>query len=64
MESEIIRLSDDDLGAKLRAMGCYRSHLHVVLGEDTAEMEGLAREYMTILGDGTPAERYWRVVRA
>jgi LmbE family N-acetylglucosaminyl deacetylase len=63
MESEIVRLSGDDLGAKLRAMSCYRSHLHV-LWEDTAEMERLAREYMTIQGDGTPAERYWRVIRA
>ncbi len=62
LESEIILLTDDDFAARLRAMGCYRSHLHV-LWNDTAEMERLTREYMTVLGDGTPAERYWRVVR-
>jgi LmbE family N-acetylglucosaminyl deacetylase len=63
MESEITLLTSDDCAAKLRAMGCYRSHLHV-LWNDMAEMEQQARDYMTILGDGTPAERYWRVVRA
>ncbi len=61
LEAELAPLSADDLGAKLGAMGCYRSHLHV-LWNDAAEMERLAREFMNAIGDGTPAERYWRVV--
>lgn len=63
LECEVVPLTDDDFAAKLRAMGCYRSHLRV-LWSDAAEMERLAREYMSIVGDGTPAERCWRVVRA
>ncbi len=59
---EIVMLDADDCDAKLRAMGCYGSHLHV-LWNDPAEMERLAREYMVLVGDGTPAERFWRVVR-
>ena len=62
LESEIVMLSDDDCDAKLRAMGCYRSHLHI-LWNDPAEMERLTRDYMVLVGEGTPAERYWRVVR-
>ena len=61
-ESEIITLSDTDLDAKLRAMRCYRSHLQI-LWNDSTEMERLTRDYMLLVGDGTPAERYWRVVR-
>jgi LmbE family N-acetylglucosaminyl deacetylase len=61
-ESEVTMLSDADLDAKLKAMGCYRSHQQI-LWNDMAEMERLTREYMMLVGEGTPAERYWRVVR-
>ncbi len=59
---ETTRLSADDCDAKLQAMACYRSHLHV-LWNDAAEMEQLARAYMNAIGERTPAERCWRVVR-
>lgn len=62
LTSEVTPLSDDSLDAKLKAMGCYQSHLHV-LWNDAAEMEQLAREYMNTIGEGRPAERCWRVVR-
>jgi LmbE family N-acetylglucosaminyl deacetylase len=62
IESEIAALNDDDLAAKLRAMSSYRSHLSI-LWNDPAEMESLTRDYMLVVGEGTPAERYWRVVR-
>ena len=62
LESEITALSDEDLDAKLKAMSCYKSHLQI-LWNDSAEMERLTRDYMNLVGEGTPAERYWRVVR-
>lgn len=58
----VVALADDDLDAKLKAMQCYASHLHI-LWNDFAEMEAMAREFMLKCGDGTPAERFWRVVR-
>lgn len=58
---EVVPLSSDDLEAKLHALACYRSHLHV-LWSDAAEMERLARAHMNLIGEGTPAERYWRAV--
>ncbi len=61
MIEEVVRLSADDLAAKLRALRCYRSHLQV-LWNDAGEMEQSMRDYM-MMGDGTPAERCWRVVR-
>ncbi len=62
MTGEVVSLSEADLAAKLRALRCYRSHLQV-LWNDTAEMERLTREFMIMVGDGTPAERCWHVVR-
>ncbi len=62
MTEEVVRLSANDLAAKLRALRCYRSHLQV-LWNDTNEMEESIRDYMMRMGDGTPAERCWRVVR-
>jgi LmbE family N-acetylglucosaminyl deacetylase len=62
LDPEIRVLTDDDCAAKIRAMGCYQSHLHV-LWNDPAEMERLARDYMMMIGDGTPAELFWRVAR-
>ena len=62
MEREMMALDEENLTAKLRAMRCYRSHLNV-LWTDAAEMDTITREYMLLLGSGTPAERYWRVVR-
>ena len=61
MTEDVVPLSEDDLAAKLRALRCYRSHLQV-LWNDAAEMEQSMRDYMMIMGDGTPAERCWRVV--
>lgn len=63
LESDLVVLNNDNVAAKLRAISCYRSHLHV-LWSDAAEMVRLAREYMTLIGDGAPAERYWRAVRS
>lgn len=62
LEREMALLVEDDLAAKLRAMHCYRSHLHV-LWNDEAEIDGATRAYMQSVGEGAPAERYWRVVR-
>ncbi len=58
LESALIPLSDADLNARLRAMRCFRS-----LPYNLAEMEQLTRDYLFTLGDGTPAERFWRAVR-
>lgn len=62
MEQAVIALSEDDVAAKLRAMRCYHSHLQV-LWNDAAEMDNISREYMRVVGNGAPAERYWRVIR-
>ena len=62
MEQALVTLNEDDVAAKLRAMHCYHSHLNVVWN-DAAEMDRITREYMLTLGNGMPAERYWRVVR-
>lgn len=62
LEAEILALADADCAAKFRAMSCYQSHLHV-LWNDWVEMERLTRDYMQSVGDGTPAERFWRVVQ-
>jgi LmbE family N-acetylglucosaminyl deacetylase len=62
LQAEITPLNADTVSAKLRAIACYRSHLGV-LWRDAAEMERLARDYMSAVGSGTPAERYWRVIR-
>ena len=62
MTEEVVLLSADDLAAKLRALRCYRSHLQV-LWNDADEMEQSMHDYMIMIGEGTPAERCWRVVR-
>ena len=62
LESEVVALSSANLEAKLRAMRCYRSLQHV-LWNDMTEMERLTRDYMNLVGNGAPAERFWRVVR-
>lgn len=62
LEAEVFPLDDADCAAKLQAMSRYQSHLHV-LWNDWLEMERLSRDYMLSIGDGTPAERLWRVVR-
>jgi LmbE family N-acetylglucosaminyl deacetylase len=62
VEREVALLIEDNLAAKLRAMRAYRSHLRV-LWNDEVEMDDITRMYMLTIGNGAPAERYWRVVR-
>ncbi len=62
MTGEVVPLDADDLAAKLRALRCYRSHLQV-LWNDASAMEQALRDDMIRMGDGTPAERCWHVVR-
>ena len=64
--ARLMTLVEDNLAAKLRAMHCYRSHLHV-LWNNEAELDEITRSYMQTIGapigEGALAERYWRVVR-
>lgn len=62
LDPENVMLTEAECAAKIEAMGCYRSHLHI-LWNDPAEMERLTRDFMLMIGEGTPAERYWRVLR-
>ncbi|RMF77235.1 MAG: hypothetical protein D6737_18360, partial [Chloroflexi bacterium] len=46
--------------AKIEAIACYRSQIST-FWEDVDDMAHSTRMAMTLVGEGTPAERYWRV---
>jgi hypothetical protein len=62
MQLEIRELSDADVIAKTRAVACYDSQISTFWNSIT-EMETQTRQSMLDAGNGTPAERFWRIVK-
>ena len=57
--SETIELSDRALAAKIDAFLQYRSQISTFFRDD-AEVAQRIRSYAELVGNGRPAERYWR----
>ncbi len=57
--SEVIELSKDALRAKIEAVLQHRSQISTFYRDD-AEVEERMRAYAEAVGQGRPAERYWR----
>jgi len=57
---ELLLLSEEALQAKIAAIACYRSQLST-FWPSAAEMAAAVRAFAEQVGDGTPAERYWRL---
>jgi LmbE family N-acetylglucosaminyl deacetylase len=47
-----------DLSARVAAARCYPSQLAEIFGDEQAMLDQL-REYLYLVGEGVPAERYW-----
>lgn len=62
MQLEIHELSDASVTAKTRAIACYASQIST-FWSDIADMEKQTRQSMLEAGGGTPAERFWRIVK-
>lgn len=60
LQLEAVPLPDEAAAAKIRALRCYQSHVHV-LWQDLDGMEKSVRHYMELCGEGQPAERLWTV---
>ena len=59
-ESEIVHLGEEALERKTNAIAQYRSQISMLF-EDLDEMVERTRAYASRVGEGAPAERYWRV---
>lgn len=59
-ESEEVRLDETALEAKIAAARCYRSQISSFWA-DEADLAAHFRAYAAEVGDGNPAERYWRL---
>ena len=59
--SESIGLSEDALHAKIEAFLCHRSQISTFYRDD-AEVTQRMRAYAELVGEGKPAERYWRLL--
>jgi LmbE family N-acetylglucosaminyl deacetylase len=59
LQPEIVPLDEDDFEAKVRAIQHYRSQLST-FWRDEHELRQQVRAFMTGVGDGQLAERYWR----
>ena len=57
--AELMQLSEEALEAKIAATACYRSQLST-FWTDEAEMAVMMRAFAGKVGDGRPAERYWK----
>lgn len=55
------RVTAQQWEAKLRGIACYASQVAILLGGDSAALPKYLTMYATGLGDGVPAERYWRL---
>jgi LmbE family N-acetylglucosaminyl deacetylase len=53
-------LSADQLQRRIDAVRCYRSQLDVIFRHQ-GEPAGAIRSYAQTIGDGHPAERFWRI---
>lgn len=61
-EPRLVFLDERALAARIAAVACYRSQLSSFWA-DQAEMEERVRAYARRVGEGRPAERYWRRIR-
>lgn len=60
LEPEVIPLKEENVAAKVNAVGLYASQLSS-FWSDAAAMNTAVRETLSKTGDGTPAERYWQL---
>jgi LmbE family N-acetylglucosaminyl deacetylase len=60
-QAELLLLSKEALHAKITAIACYRSQLST-FWPGVAEMAASVRAFAEQVGNGKPAERYWRLV--
>jgi LmbE family N-acetylglucosaminyl deacetylase len=58
-EAELTSLSEEALAAKIAAIACYRSQISTFWAS-ADEMATSVRAYAERLGQGKPAERYWK----
>jgi LmbE family N-acetylglucosaminyl deacetylase len=61
-QAELASLSQEALETKIAAIACYDSQLTSLEWADAAEMAAAVRAFAGQTGDGTPAERYWRLI--
>ncbi len=61
MSPEIIMIDDEELEAKLEAIACYQSQISTFWSSITELRHDLIHT-MQQIGNGQPAERYWRIV--
>jgi LmbE family N-acetylglucosaminyl deacetylase len=60
LQAQLIKLDEDALLSKVRAIACYRSQISTFF-QDEAEMAARVRAYAEVVGKGQPAERLWHV---
>lgn len=58
-QTEVVLLSEEALRAKIAAIACYRSQIST-FWPSTADMAASVRAFAEQVGNGKPAERYWR----
>jgi LmbE family N-acetylglucosaminyl deacetylase len=61
VDPRLCRLTPEQWRTKLRGIDCYASQLAILLGGDTTALPKYLTMYAEGLGDGVPAERYWRL---
>jgi LmbE family N-acetylglucosaminyl deacetylase len=59
-EATVVRLSEEDLGAKTAAIRCYASQLAVLFGADSAVAARVQAYALAVGGRQGYAERYWQ----
>jgi hypothetical protein len=60
LEAETVKLAEADVEAKIQAISRYQSQLST-WWENIESMQQAVKQYLLRVGNGTPAERYWRV---
>jgi len=61
LSPELVTLSEADVQAKVKAIGCYESQIST-FWQDRAAMEAATRAALIQAGGGQAGERYWRLV--
>jgi hypothetical protein len=59
IQPSLIKLSEGDVAAKIRAIGCYTSQIST-FWHDLQDMDTVTRAAMTVAG--SYAERYWSIM--
>ena len=62
MQLKVQPVDDNNIAAKVQAIACYESQIST-FWSDVADMETQTRRSMLEAGDGTPAERFWTIVK-